>query len=215
MNDATVIFEQPEASTQKRQPKKFHQRFDPKSVQPLVDKAKAGDVAARDQLVMQFRRLISSLITLCTTAKINPGRNGRSAHIRFLQLFCGPNTPLDNMAHKLKRELSMYSVSELWHVGELSLLEAVYKTKANYSATVVQCFKEHIKQMTVDGIPHHSDEAHLSSVVCQNPESQIVFDIWVNSLPAEDRAAVEAILAGEKGVSIPDSLRAHAAFLLT
>jgi hypothetical protein len=173
---------------------KFHERFDPKGVEPLVQAAKAGDIKARDQLLYQFRRLISSLIEVCLTARINH----RTKQVQFLRLWVRGDTPLEDMAHKLRNQLSVYSKDELWHVGELACLLAIEKTRQNYSSTIVQCFKELILDLIADGTPKHIDESALSAKICPQTEDDLIFDIWRRSLSPQEQEQIESILVGDK-----------------
>lgn len=175
---------------------KHTERFDPRTVGPLVEKAKAGDAQARDQLLYQFQRLVVSLIDVCMTAKFNP--NPRGKHVQFLRLFCGPNTSLQIMANTIKRQLSMYDLDELKSAGNVAAALAIEKCKTNYSSTLVICFAELIKDMIKDGKINHMDESHMSTLVVHTDENEILFRVFMQDLSEEEWLWARAVLDGDK-----------------
>lgn len=173
---------------------KHTERFDPKGVGPLVDKAKDGDLAARDQLLYQFQRLVISLVDVCVTAKYNP--NPRGKHVQFLKLFSSPTTPMQNTAHVIKNQLTMYTLEEVRHAGNVAAVQAIYKSKQNYSSTLVICFAELIKDMIKDGKITHMDESHMSSLVDTLDEDSLMFRVFMHELSEEEWIWARAVLDG-------------------
>lgn len=181
---------------------KHTERFDPKSVGPLVDRAKAGDKQAAAQLIYQYQRLIASLVEVCTTAKFNP--NPRHArHVQFLRLFCGAATDLQAMAWKIKRQLSMYDIDEIRSAGHAAAAIAIDKCKRNYTSTLVIQFAELIKDMIRDGKIAHMDEDHMSTLTVSTNENEILFKVFMASLTEEEWIWAQAVLDGETPNSPP------------
>lgn len=194
-----------------RQSKHFA-RFDPDEVQALVDRAKAGDLAAKSQLVLQYKRLVSSIVTMLQTGKVNPYSSRTK---KFLRLFSKEKTDYQNVAMKLKQLLATCSNEELWVVGTEACYLAIERTVTNYSSTIVYCFAELIHEMLEEiGSPFYEDtflpslEAHISHDL---PGSSFVDNIyleeWMDTLSETDYEIVEAITKGESKVKIPKELK--------
>lgn len=175
------------------------ERFDPNEVQGLLERAKAGEVEARNELVHRFQRLIAGLVNVCVTAQINP----RSRQVQFLRLFARETTPLKNVAYKIKSQLAAYSAEELFHTGLLAAYEAVERCNKNYSSTLVIIFHEMIKDMIKDIKPQQCDESWLLNIPAPEFEHDLEFSLFIESLPLEHIEWVCTVLESDEKTKHP------------
>lgn len=175
------------------------ERFDPNEVQGLLEKAKAGDQVARNELVHRFQRLVAGLVNVCVTAEINP----RSRQVQFLRLFAKESTPLKNVAHRLKSRLSVYSADELYHTGLVAAYQAIDRCTKNYSSTVVIVFHEMIKDLIKDVNPQHLDQTWMMNIPAEPFEEDLEFMLFVEGLPYDCLEWVMDVLESGGKVSSP------------
>jgi len=178
------------------------ERFDPSEVDALIDKAKAGDIEARNELLHRFQRLIATLVNVCITGR----PNYRSSYqLTFLRLFAGKSTPIQDTASMLKTRLVKYEKGELFSTGQLAILTAIEKTKTNLASTIVSCFKDLIYKMIKDPQNSPTDDLELL-VVKEAPEAEMAFNIFLSSLNEEEREAAMELINGNES-EVPDSLK--------
>lgn len=125
---------------------KTQPKFDPLEVPGLLEKAKAGDLVARDELLFRFQRLVASLVNVCLTGRYNP----RSYQKSFLQLFGGKSTPPENVAKMLEKTMRSFDKEEIFSTGQLAVLIAIEKCNKNLASTIVSCFKDLVFDMIKD-----------------------------------------------------------------
>jgi len=187
--------------------KKHDEKFDPLEVPGLLEKAKAGDIVARDELLYRFQRLIATLVNVCITGRPNYWSSYQKT---FLRMFSGKNVPIQNTAGMLKRELAGYEKEELFSTGQLAVLLAIEKCETNLATTIVICFKDLIHKMIKDPSNKlHADlsECYLHTYDYTQMENNMALDIFISTLNDIEWEAVVLILDGEKRVHIPDTLR--------
>jgi hypothetical protein len=187
--------------------KKKHivQTFDPETIPLLLEQAKAGDGAARHQLMIMFQRLIATLVNVCLTGKVNP----RSSYQRtFLRYFGKAGTPTHEIALMMKKRLSGYDQETLFMCGQVAILEAIDRCKANLASTITICFKEEIANLldSADVPTHTSIDAlhYIKDPSCF--ETELHIELYVESLTQEEQDIVNQVIAGEK-VKIPKKLK--------
>ena len=170
-------------------------RYAAEDIQGLLDKAQSGDEHARNDLLLRFEPLRSSLVGLCSTGNYFY----RSTYQKtFLRLFAKEGTPLKSIAVKLKNALSKYSKGELISAGNEAILAAIKDTKENLSATIVYKFKDIIVVMTKwDTINMSALEGILINIPSKDNIQEIVaFDLFLMSLTEEELALAEHLIDG-------------------
>jgi hypothetical protein len=183
---------------------KHNEKFDPNEVPDLLDRARKGDIVARDELLYRFQRLIATLVNVCITGRPNFWSSYQKT---FLRMFTGKDVPIQNTASMLKKELANFEKEELFSTGQLAVLLAIERCETNLASTIVICFKDLIHKMIKD--PHSKNTSELdeySSYEISHIDDDIALDIFIEDLNAEESKAVEKILSGEK-TEIPESLR--------
>lgn len=179
-------------------------KFDPLEIPDLLDKARAGDIVARDELLFRFQRLIATLVNVCITGRPNLWSSYQK---RFLEMFSGKSIPIHNTAAMLKKELSGYEKEELFSTGQLAVLLAIEKCETNLASTIVYVFKDLIHNMIKD--PNGKLIVELdeyASYEISSIEDSLALDIFVGTLNTEEWNAVATILEGSK-TKIPESLK--------
>lgn len=184
--------------------RKQNERFNPEEVEGLVQRAKSGDIAARDELLYRFQRLVASLVHVCITGRPNSWSSSQKS---FLRMFGGEKTPLTNVALMLKRELSSFEKDELFATGQLAVLQAIERSTKNLAATIVICFKDEIHSM-IKGGKTSSVEFRESELVEHSMEGDIALSQFLETLSEEEWIIAQRALAGEKiEGDIPEGLR--------
>lgn len=179
------------------------ERFDPADVPLLLDKARAGDLEARNQLLYMFQRLVATLVNVCITGRVNY----RSSYQKsFLRYFGQKDTPIENTAAKLRQRLADVDKKELFTVGQVAVLEAIRDCKTNLASTIVLRFKEQIDQLTTESVHPERSAQDAPMQAPPDMESEVIFKVFLDSLPGDQREVVEALLAGEE-VEVPEELK--------
>jgi len=184
--------------------KKNTQKFDPLEVPILLDKARAGDIVARDELVFRFQRLIATLVQVCLTGRPNYFSSYQKT---FLQMFASKSVPLTRIAAGLKYDLTLFDKDELFSTGQLAVYNAIEKCETNLASTIVICFKELIAKMIKEpkNVVNWDDLTGEPITPCFDDE--ITMDLFMEDLNEEEWIAVQAILDGSKVKNIPESLK--------
>lgn len=181
------------------------ERFNPEDIPALLEKAKAGDIEARDRLLYMFQRMVVSLVHVCMTGRVN----WRSSYQKtFLRYFGSKDTPFENIAGSLKKQLSVFDKEELYNTGREAVLEAIIRCETNLASTIVLCFKEAIVDMTKGNIScKHVDLEECEDI--HEFEDEVIFNLWIQSLDLREQLIVDSILSGDTVPSseIPDSLK--------
>lgn len=176
---------------------KHTEKFDPNEVPGLLEKAKAGDIVARDELLYRFQRLIATLVHVCITGRPNFWSSYQKT---FLKMFTGKDVPLQNTASMLKRELAHYEKEELFSTGQLAVLLAIERCETNLATTIVICFKDLIHKMIKD--PSRKLNVDINDYALHTYEMKIddelSLKLFISSLNVEEQDAVYAILNEEK-----------------
>lgn len=200
---------------------KVKQKHDPLEVPWLLVVAKEQDkttipekyqwiaelqpLEARNILLTRFQILVSTLVNVCITGRPN---TWSSYAMTFISLFKGRATSAQATAAMLKRELADYDNKELFHVGQLAVLEAIKITHNNLASTIVTCFKDLIYSMIKEGVkptniidvPDLEDSTKL--------DDEIAIKIFLESLTPDELTLAQSIIHGEyKGQEIPESLK--------
>ena len=185
---------------------KHTEKFDPNEVPGLLEKAKAGDIVARDELLYRFQRLVATLVNVCITGRPNYWSSYQKT---FLRMFASKDTPIQNTALMLKRELAGYEKEELFSTGQLAVLLAIERCETNLASTIVICFKDLIHKMTKD--PNNREHEELDIFATYEPaiDEALALEIFVSNLNQDEQCVVLKILEGEKYKQdeIPVSLR--------
>lgn len=181
-----------------------NERFDPNEVEALVQKAKEGDIVARDELLYRFQRLVASLVHVCITGRPNTWSTSQKA---FLRMFGGKETPLLNIAQMLKKELENFEKEELFTTGQLAILQAIPRSNKNLVATIVICFKDEIYSM-IKGSKSSASEFHENELFEPPPDDEIALNLFLESLPEDEWIYAQRVLDGEKNMEdAPKALR--------
>lgn len=185
-------------------------RFDAADVPPLLEKAKAGDIEARDKLLFMFQRLVSTLVHVCITGRVNY----RSSYQRtFLKYFTLPDTPLENTAAMLKKRLASVDKKELFTLGQIAVLEAIRDCKTNLSSTIVICFKEHISALIKDFVPTERSFPEGFGAA-PDMEDTVLVQLFKDGLDEMELGLLETLLTGgtptKSELAHMDSLRQKA-----
>lgn len=159
-----------------------------------MQRAQSGDLAARDELLFRFSRLIASLVRICITGKYN---YRSSYHTKFLQLFTKKGTPLPNMAAKLKASLVGYDPKELFIVGQTAILEAILRCESNLASTIVICFKEEVEEIIKGRVDLPSVDGDEGPTPLEKVESEILVDLLLSSVSQADSLIIVKALRGE------------------
>jgi hypothetical protein len=184
--------------------KKHTEKFDPAEVPILLDKARAGDIVARDELVYRFQRLISTLVNVCLTGRPNYFSSYQKT---FLQLFAGKKVPLTTIAMMLKKELILFEKDELFSTGQLAVYNAIEKCETNLASTIVICFKELIFKMIKDPKNMANWDDLKMEPVAPAFDAEIAMDLFLVTLTSEEFEIVLAIMDGGKVKNIPLELK--------
>lgn len=175
-------------------------KFDPNEVSGLLEKAKAGDIVARDELLFRFQRLVATLVNVCVTGRPN---FWSSYQITFLKMFTGKKD-VHNTASMLKFELADYEAEELFSTGQLAILLAIEKCETNLASTIVICFKDLIYKMIKD--LNTSSIGKLEEIIpyeLDNIEDRLSLEIFIASLDEVERDIVNKILEGKNPKILP------------
>lgn len=177
---------------------KHTERFDPNEVPGLLEKAKNGDLVARNELLHRFQRLVANLVNVCITGRPNYWSSYQKT---FLRMFVGKNVPLENIAAKLKKELASYEKEELFSTGQLAVMLAIERCETNLASTIVICFKDLIYKMIKDPITQSSiDIAECTHYIynLDSLEEEISLNLFIDNLNIEEQNTVYKILNNEK-----------------
>ena len=184
---------------------KHTEKFDPLEVPGLLEKAKAGDLVARDELLFRFQRLVSTLVNVCLTGRPNFWSSYQKT---FLRMFANKTVSIVTVAAMLKKELAEYEKEELFSTGQLAVLLAIEKCESNLATTIVICFKDLIYKMIKDP----SSRLNIDINECAsyedttNIDDNLALEIFVDTLTEEEQKYVKAILEGKKS-KIPPNLK--------
>jgi hypothetical protein len=184
--------------------KKHTEKFDPLEVPGLLEKAKSGDIVARDELLYRFQRLIATLVNVCITGRPN---FWSSYQITFLRLFGSKGVPVANIAAMLKKHLSGFEKEELFSTGQLAVLLAIEKCETNLATTIVLCFKDLIYSMIKDATKVNIDIdacAHFSYDI--EIDEKLALEHFFDTLDEEEFFIIQDILSGIK-VKVPATLQ--------
>lgn len=196
--------------------KRGYRTYDAAEIPPLLEKAKAGDLDARDRLLMMFESLITTLVGACM-GKVNP----RSSYCRtFLKMFTRGDQALGSasiyeVANLLKSQLSnpnspnWMPAEELRNAGRLAVLSAIEKCRENLASTIVIQFQEVIMDVlkSKNSFEVRMTEYENLDPKDEDPETRILFEMFMASLDEEEWAAAAKIIDGEDPGEIPESLR--------
>lgn len=182
---------------------KHTEKFDPLEVPGLLEKAKAGDIVARDELLYRFQRLVATLVNVCITGRPNYWSSYQKT---FLRMFASKDTPIQNTALMLKRELAGYEKEELFSTGQLAVLLAIERCETNLASTIVICFKDLIHKMTKDPNNREHEELDQFATYEVSLDDALSLEIFVESLEPDEQEVVFLILEGEK-TKVPVSLQ--------
>lgn len=180
---------------------KGRRRYNPDEVEALVQRAQAGDLEARNELLKRFESLLNSLVGVCMTGR--PFYRLKS-QMAFLKLF-SPKNP-ETTAMMLKQHLASYSREELVSIGYDAVLLAIQNTEKNLAATITYQFKDLIHRLIKEG-----HKAPLLKVEAIRDETQDDFEdkmmmkLWIESLPEDEADIVLAVINGETP-EIPEAL---------
>ena len=183
--------------------KKHNEKFDPNEVPALLEKAKAGDIVARDELLYRFQRLVATLVNVCITGRPNYWSSYQKT---FLQMFAGKNKPIQDTASMLKKNLAGYEKEELFSTGQLAVLLAVDRCETNFASTIVICFKDLIHKMIKDPNNSPNEELDINEPAICFLEAEVAFKIFLEGLSEEEFAVAQRLIEGEKILNIPMSL---------
>lgn len=166
------------------------------------------DIAARDELLYRFQRLIATLVNVCITGRPNFWSSYQKT---FLRMFSGKDVPIQNTASMLKRELAGFEKEELFSTGQLAVLLAIERCESNLATTIVICFKDLIHKMIKDPSSKLNidiSECNLYTVDNKKEEDRLALDIFINTLDSEEQRIVLSILNEEKVATsaIPSAL---------
>lgn len=162
-----------------------YRKFDPKEVSGLLEQAKQGDMAARDELLFRFQRLVATLVQVLVTGRINPFSSYQRT---FLRLFCSNKTSLEATAQMLKNELSGYTKEELFLTGQIAVLQAIQRCDSNLASTIVYQFKDIIYSMIRDGSkPPLNTDMPAPNNTLEDTEQEAFLQIFLNKLSPEER----------------------------
>lgn len=178
-------------------------KFDPLEVPGLLEKAKAGDIVARDELLERFGRLGSTLVHVCITGRPNFWSSYQKT---FLQMFASKTTPITETAMMLKKQLIHYEADELFRTAQLAILQAIERCETNLASTIVICFKDLIFSMIKGDRVNNVELNEALAVEYYNSEDEIALNMFYETLNEMELEVVDSILSGES-VAIPASLK--------
>jgi len=188
------------------------ERFDPLTIPDLLEKAKAGDMVARNRLLYMFQSLVAALVNVCLNGKpFTPHQK------TFVRLFATKDESIQSAGMRLKLKLShpdkKHLKDKLFLLGQVAVLEAINKCEKNLASTILYCFKEEITTATKEATPTiHTDYDTLQQSTTIHEDTYL--NIFLTTLSEEDQVVVEKILNGEKGVKISRNLKSKlSAFL--
>ena len=173
---------------------KTQKRYSPDDVDPLLVRARAGELDARNELLNRFEPLISGLVGVCTTGRVFY----RSSYQKtFLKLFSKEGTPLQNTAAILKMRLGKYSKGELISAGHMAVLKAIEDTDTNLASTIVFKFKDIITVMIKDpDFLTGNWEVKSVSLTQNNLENEVAFNDFLEGLDEEEFLLADLLMDG-------------------
>lgn len=179
---------------------KHTERFDPTEIPGLLEKAKAGDIVARNELLHRFQRLVATLVNVCIT-----GRPYTSYQFSFLRMFTGRDVVA--AAAMLRRELTAYQKDELFSTGQLAVMQAIDKCETNLASTIVICFKDLIYSMIKD--PNNRPGVDIDYETPDETDlwGETDFNLFLSSLTEEEWIVAQQIIEGDKPINIPIGLK--------
>lgn len=179
------------------------EKFDPLEIPGLIEKAKAGDLKARDELLYRFQRLIATLVNVCVSGR----PNYRSSYqISLLRLFASKKVPLTTTAMALKRALSGYDSKELFSIGQLAVMDAIQKTETNLASTIVYCFKDELYKITKDPNNKPYLELDMNAHYTPDYENELYVEMLKTKLTDTENIILDKILNGTH-TAIPEKLK--------
>lgn len=193
-----------------RKKAKTQPKFDPNEIPGLLEKAKAGDIVARDELLYRFQRLIATLVNVCLTGRPNLWSSYQKT---FLRLFGGKNTPPEAVAKMLEKALRRYEKEEIFTTGQLAVLLAIERCNTNLASTIVTCFKDLIYDMIK---AHHNNDVVFDEcteeVVETDFEEKIALQLFLEQLDEDEWQYAHKVLMGLKvSGKPPEGLKAKLA----
>lgn len=173
---------------------KTQKRYSPEDIEPLLEKARAGDLEARNELLQRFEPLIASLVGVCYTGRVF----FRSSYQKtFLKLFSKEGTPLQNTAAKLKTLLEKYQKGELISAGHMAVLKAIEDTDSNLASTIVFKFKDIIATMIKDPeLLFGNWELKSASLTQSDFGDEVAFNVFLESLDEEEFLLADLLIEG-------------------
>lgn len=194
---------------------KSTQKFDREEVGDLVAVAQgtepSGDYKwitklsqeeAKLELIERFSRLIGTLVNVCITGRVNYFSSYQKS---FLRIWAGKAVTLDNVAIMLKKELGTYSKEELMRIGYIALLQAIDRTKTNFSTTILTCYKDLLYELIKNKDSHKTTEFQDYQKTEMTFEDKITLQIDLARLTQEEQDLVEDFL-DEKIEELPEDL---------
>lgn len=186
--------------------KKHTEKFDPTEIPLLLERAKNGDIKARDELVFRFQRLIANLVNVCITGRPNLWSTYQKS---FLKLFAGKSVSLQAVASMLKKELSEYEKEELFITGQLAVMLAIEKCETNLATTIVYSFKDLIYKMIKDPTSKFGIDLNQCEDTTYNMgtmEDDLTFNMFLETLSEEEAKNLVDKLDG-KSINISTNIQ--------